>query len=202
MAIIIIALSVIIGIILYPYLPPTMITHWGLYGEPNGYSTRSFGVFFMPILMLVLYFLLKFLPSTDPYKKNFIQFKSYYDKFVVVVLGFLFYLYLLTLLANIFSFNLVSFLPPAFAVLFYYTGVLMSVARQNWFVGFRTPWTLSDVTVWNKTHILGAKLFKAVALISLLGIFLPRYALFFILLPIILVSLIIFIYSYLVYRFK
>lgn len=43
----------------------------------------------------------------------------------------------------------------------FYTGVLCQHARPDWFVGIRTPWTLSSETVWVKTHKLGARLFKA-----------------------------------------
>jgi len=196
MSLLVIIVSFLVGIFAFPYLPQTMITHWGLYGQPNGYSPRSFAVFFMPVLMIILFLLFKFLPKTDPYKKNFDQFKSYYDNFVIIILGFLFYLYLLTLLANFYSFNLIRFLPPAFAVLFYYTGVLMSVAKQNWFVGFRTPWTLSNETVWSQTHRLGSKLFKITALTSLLGIFFPNLSFYLIIAPLLVASLFTSFYSY------
>jgi uncharacterized membrane protein len=100
------------------------------------------------------------------------------------------------------KFNLVQFLTPAFALLFYYAGVLMSVAKRNWFVGIRTPWTLSSDRVWQKTHRLGAVLFKLVALISLLGILWPAMTIYLILFPVIITTIIVYIYSYLIFRQK
>jgi uncharacterized membrane protein len=85
-------------------------------------------------------------------------------------------------------------------VLFYYSGVVISHAKMNWFVGIRTPWTLSSEKVWNQTHALGGKLFKITGIIALLGIIFINYALFFILVPLIVVGIYTVVYSYFAYR--
>lgn len=198
---VIILLSFILAIYFYPFLPDTIATHWGLYGEANGYSSKLFGLSFMPILSIFLFALFLFLPKTDPYKANFTQFKGYFENFINIVFLFLFYLYILTIVWNLgYHFNMVQYLSPAFAFIFYFAGVLTQNTKRNWFVGIRTPWTLSNEKVWEKTHVLGGKLFKVVALISLLGIVLPNLAMFLILIPVLTVSVFIFIYSYIEYR--
>lgn len=197
----IIALFFIMAIYFYPQLPSTLITHWGPQGEPNGYSSKDFGLFFMPVLSIVLYLIFRYLPHTDPYKKNFHQFESYFNKFIVIVFIFLFYVYLITLAINLgANINIIQFLIPGFVLIFYYTGVLLSVAKRNWFVGIRTPWTLSSDQVWDKTHLLGARLFKFAAIFSLLGFLLPLYAIWFVLIPVLGVSLFLFVYSYILYK--
>jgi len=199
--VIIILFSFVLAVYFYPSSPSVMVTHWGLYGEPNGYSQKFFALFFMPILSVFLYILFRFLPKTDPYHSHFKEFEKYFDTFINILFIFLFYLYLLTLTWNLISkFNLVQFLSPAFALVFYYAGVLCSVAKRNWFVGIRTPWTLSSENVWQKTHYLGAKLFKLTAIISLLSIIWPLSATFFIMVPVILSSLFLFLYSYVIFR--
>jgi uncharacterized membrane protein len=85
---------------------------------------------------------------------------------------------------------------PAFSVLFYYAGVLTENAKQNWFIGIRTPWTLSSEAVWNKTHKLGGKLFKLAALIGLLGLLVPDYAIWMVIIPVLLVAAYTMVYSY------
>lgn len=198
---IIILLSFVIGCCLYPVLPPNMATHWGLYGEVNGYASKAFGIFFMPILSIFLLILFVILPKTDPYKKNFSEFKKYFQNFVYLIFTFLFYMYLLTLFWNLgFTFNLIQFMIPGFTLIFYYAGILMKNAKRNWFVGIRTPWTLSNDKVWQKTHRLGAKLFKVSALISLLGLVYPHLAFYFMVVPILGISFFLFIYSYFIYR--
>jgi len=199
--IILILLSFIIGCCLYPVLPPNMATHWGINGEVNGYSSKSFGIFFMPILSIFLLILFIILPKTDPYKKNFSEFKKYFQNFVYLIFIFLFYIYLLTLIWNFgITFNLLQFMTPAFTLIFYYAGVLMKNAKRNWFVGIRTPWTLSSDKVWQKTHTLGAKLFKISALISLLSLIYPNLTVYLMIVPILGISFFLYIYSYLVYR--
>ena len=191
----------LIGIYLSPQLPYLMASHWGINGEVNGYVSKNFGIYFMPSLSLFLYFLFRLLPKIDPYKKNFSEFKNYYDTFICVVFSFFFYIYFLTLFWNLgFRFNMIQLMSPALAVIFYYVGVLTQNAHRNWFVGIRTPWTLSSVTVWQKTHKLGGKLFKLTALLSLFGTVLPQLALYLVLVPVILVTITVFVYSYLEYQ--
>ena len=54
--------------------------------------------------------------------------------------------------------------------------------------------------VWNKTHKLGAKLFKVTGIISVIGVFFGSLAIWFILMPIVIASITTIVYSYLVYR--
>lgn len=94
---------------------------------------------------------------------------------------------------------MIQLLVPAFAALFYYCGVLTEQAKRNWFIGIRTPWTLSSERVWEKTHKICGKLFKIAGVIALVGILFQRSALFFILAPVILVAAHTIIYSYIEY---
>jgi uncharacterized membrane protein len=93
-----------------------------------------------------------------------------------------------------------QFLTPALAILFYIVGIMFKYVEPNLSIGIRTPWTIANDDVWHKTHKLGSKLFKIAAFICLLGIIMPQYALYFVLLPIIIASLYLVLYSYLEYR--
>lgn len=196
-----ILLTFVIAIFFYYRLPPQIATHWGINGQADGYTSKLFGLFFMPVLSVFLLILLISLPQFDPYKKNFDQFKNYFQNFINLVFAFFFYIYIATIVWNLgLHFNMIQIISPAFSILFYYIGVLMAHAKQNWFVGFRTPWTMSSVVVWDKTHKVGSKLFKATSLISLLSLFLPDLSIFFILIPIIFVSIFVFAYSYIEFK--
>ena len=117
------------------------------------------------------------------------------------MLIFLLYIYLLTILWNLgLWFNMVQLLAPALGVLFYFCGVLIGKAKRNWFIGIRTPWTLSNEKVWDKTHLIGGRLFKAAGLVALLGVLFQNYAILFVLIPVILVSLFTIVYSYFAYQ--
>lgn len=197
MKIILIFFSFLLAVYFHPQLPNLLASHWGINGEVNGYTSKNFGLFFLPILLLGLFFLFKLLPKIDPYKHNFKQFKTHYDNFATIITAFLFYLYCLTIAWNLgFRFSMIQFMSPALAAIFYYAGVLTSVAKRNWFVGIRTPWTMSSEVVWNKTHALGGKLFKLTSLISLLGLIFPQLAIYLILFPVLIITATIFVYSY------
>jgi len=182
-------------------MPEKMASHWNIQGKVDGYLSKFWGLFLMPLLSLALFVLFLLIPKIDPLKANIEKFRKYFDGFIILIILFLFYLYLLTIFWNFgnkFSMNQV--LPPAFGILFFYCGILIEKAKRNWFIGIRTPWTLSNEKVWERTHKIGGKLFKVAGIIVLLGIIFPNYAFFFILFPVIAVSIYTVIYSYFEYR--
>ena len=197
----IILLSFAIGIYSYHQMPEKVASHWNAQGQVNGYMSKFWGVFLMPIISVGLLLLLIFIPRIDPLKSNIQQFRKYFDGFVVLIMVFLFYIYLLTIFWNSgYTFNMTTFLSPALAVLFYYTGILIENAKRNWFIGIRTPWTMSSDKVWDKTHKIGGKLFKIAGVVALLAIFFESFAIFFIVVPVILISIYTVVYSYFEYQ--
>lgn len=198
---IIILLSFVLSISFYSQMPERMASHWNFQGEVNGYMAKSWGLFLMPIFSIGLFLLFILIPKIDPLKKNIEKFRKYYDQFIVLIIGFMFYIYLLTLFWNVgIRFNMGQVITPATGILFYYAGILMEKAKRNWFIGIRTPWTLSSDNVWDKTHKMTGKLFKVIALIMFLGIFFPNYIIFIIIIPIVLVSFYAIVYSYFEYK--
>ncbi|MFH0948896.1 MAG: SdpI family protein [Candidatus Aenigmatarchaeota archaeon] len=197
----IILISFALGIYLYPQMPENMASHWDAQGRVNGYMPKLLGLFLMPFISIILFLLFVIIPKIDPLEFNIKKFRNHYDRFVMLVIIFLFYIYLLSIFWNFNDeFDMIQMLSPAFAILFYYCGILIENAKRNWFIGIRTPWTMSNEKVWNKTHKIGGKLFKITGLITLFGIVFPGYAIFFIIVPIILVVAYTFVYSYFEYR--
>jgi len=191
-------LSFIMGIYFYPTMPAQVASHWGINGGVNGYCSKFCGLFLMPAISLVLLAFFFIIPKIDPLKKNIEKFRKHFDFFVLLIIAFLFYLHLLTIGWNLgLRFNMVQFLSPAFGVLLFYCGVLIGNAKRNWSIGIRTPWTLSDDVVWEKTHRIGAKLFKASGIISFFGILLPGYSILLIIAPVIIAAVYSVAYSYL-----
>lgn len=198
---IIILSSFLAGAYFYPQLPDQMASHWGINGEVNGYMSKFWGAFMLPIILVIIALLLIFIPKIDPMKANILKFKNYFENFIILIVSFMCYIYALTLIYNLgYQINLTLLMIPALSMLFYYTGILVEKAEPNWTIGIRTPWTLSNENVWRKTHQLSGKLFKAAALIGLLGLIFPACAFWFVLLPIITATIYTFIYSYLEYR--
>lgn len=195
-----VALSVAVSIYVYPQMPEQMASHWNMRGQVDGYLPKFWGLAILPIISAFLALLFIAIPKIDPLKANIEKFRKYFDAFVIVIFLFLFFIYIQTVLwafGTKISMNLT--MPIAIAALFFCTGSLLEKAKRNWFIGIRTPWTMSSDRVWDKTHSLGAILFKACALISLLGVAFPESAILFVILPVLFVTAYLTIYSYFEY---
>lgn len=198
-----ILISIAISLIFYHYMPAQIASHWDINGEVNGYLPRFWGVFIIPIMMIVLACLFILIPYIDPLKKNIHLFIKDYYNFITFFILFLLLIHIQVILWNIgIKLKINIILPIFMAILFYYIGNILPKLKRNWTIGIRTPWTLSNDKVWNKTHIFGAKVFKIIALITLLALFFPKYVLWFIFLPIIIGSIITVVYSYIIYKQK
>jgi len=197
----IILLSFIISIYFYPQMPERIASHWNAQGQVDGYLSKFWGLFLMPFVLVGLALLFTAIPRIDPLKTNIEKFRKYYDGFII-----LFFIFMLSIHFQIILWNLGIEISPNIIVpigigfLFFYTGVLCDNAKRNWFIGIRTPWTLSSERVWDKTHKIGGKLFKIAGVIAFIGIFFERYAIFFILVPVFLLAIYTFIYSYFEYQ--
>lgn len=197
----IVILSFITAAYFAPSLPGRVAVHWNFEGTADGYADSGFGAYFVPFLMLGMLVLFHFLPMLDPMKKNYAAFRKEYDGMIAVLIGFMYYVYALTLAINLgYALNIVQFLSPAFAGLFFYMGMLLAKAKQNWFVGIRTPWTMSSERVWKKTHEMASKMFKAAGVVSLLGIFYPKAGLAASVAMAVAIAIFTFIYSYVEFR--
>ena len=197
----IIILSFVIGAYFYPQMPDKVASHWNVQGEVDGYMSKFWGLFLMPIVSIGLLLLFILIPKIDPLKENIEKFRKYFDDFMVLMIIFLFYIYVLTLAWNIgLRFDMGQAIIPAMGLLFYYVGTLLTNTKRNWFIGIRTPWTLSSDKVWEETHRVGGKLFKLAGIIVILGLFFLKWLLWFVVVPVILFALCTFIYSYFVYQ--
>ncbi|MFA6097673.1 MAG: SdpI family protein [Candidatus Paceibacterota bacterium] len=195
------AVIVLSGILLYPSLPEKMASHWNLRGEADGYMPKIYGVFLMPVFYLFLLALLIALPRIDPLKENIGKFRKYYNGLMIMLFLFFFYIHALTIAWNLgMRFDMTRMIIPAFSILFFYLGIVMERSERNWFIGFRTPWTLTSDEVWKKTHELGGKLFRLIGMVAFLGIFIGSSAMIFAIILAVISSLYLFIYSYLEYR--
>ncbi|VVB53987.1 SdpI/YhfL protein family protein [uncultured archaeon] len=196
-----VALSVLVGVYAYPRMPDLMASHWDARGEVNGHMSKFWGVFLLPIVLAGVGGILLVLPRIDPLRKNIESFRDYFDRFIILISLFLFVVYVHTLLWNAgVMLNTMVLVSVGLAAVFYYLGVLLPHAKRNWTVGIRTPWTLSSEVVWDKTHALGGKLYKAMGVIALLGVFVPQYTLVVVVVPIIALSFYLIVYSFLEFR--
>lgn len=191
-----------LGLYLYPDLPDKMPSHWNIHGEVDDWSSKSFGVWFFPLLNLGLYLLLLVIPYIDPRRQNYQRFQGAYWAMRLLLHIFLAGLYILTLLVSLgYPLKVDFFVKFSVSLLFLLIGNYMGKIKHNYFVGFKTPWTLASEEVWYKTHRFGAPLWVGAGLLGMILSFIDKpwasYTLFG---AFILMAFIPMVYSYLLYR--
>jgi len=198
---VIIALSFAISAMAYGILPDRIASHWNAAGEADGYMPKFWGLLPIPLMLMVFGLLFAAIPRIDPLRANIEKFIGYYEGFIMI-----FFIFMLAVQVHIILWNSGTRISPnltfplGMGALFYYIGILCSKAKRNWFIGIRTPWTLSSDRVWDRTHQLAGKLYKIAGIISLFGAFFGVYAFLFILVPVIAVSIYTVVYSYVEYK--
>jgi uncharacterized membrane protein len=191
------------GLLLWNQLPEQMASHWNENDQVDGYMPRFWGVFLMPLVTLGMFLLFMVIPNIDPLKANIAQFRGVFNLFITFFIGFMIYIHALTLLWSLgyTSFEMSKAMLPAMGLLFILIGSLLRRAKRNWFIGIRTPWTLSSDSVWDKTHQLGAILFMASGALALIGgLFGGMIAFWFLFVPLIGSTVFLLVYSYVLYQ--
>jgi uncharacterized membrane protein len=102
-------------------------------------------------------------PRIDPLRKNFDQFRSKYNVFIVLLMLFFTGVQIAALAVNLGArFNILIAIMPLVGILFFYIGMILPNTKRNYFVGIRTPWTITDTDIWIATHRMGGKLMMVV----------------------------------------
>lgn len=197
-----IVLGFIIGIYFYPSLPNKVPIHWNARGEINGYGSRVFGAFGIPLINLAIYVMMVALPEIDPKRKNYSDFASTYAFMKYLLVIFFLGMELISLLtASGMIRNTPLLIEVMVSLLFILMGNVMGRFKHNYFIGVRTPWTLASPEVWRKTHRLAAPLW---VLGGILNIILSLTNLTFngvsFILIIVIIAVVPILYSYLIYR--
>lgn len=195
--------AIFAGFLLWNQLPERMASHWNIQDQVDGYISRFWGVFMMPLMTLGIFLLFLVIPRIDPLKANIDKFRETFNTFIVLFAAFMLYIHGLTLAWNLgyTSFQMSTSMLPVIGLLFIFIGFILRKAKRNFFIGIRTPWTLSSDYVWGKTHQLGAILFMASGALAFLGgLFGGMAAIWFLFVPLIGSTIFLLGYSYVLYQ--
>lgn len=163
---------------------------------------KFWGIFMLPVVSLGLMVLLLLVPYMDPLKENIAEFRGIFNTFIIIMEFFLAYVWALTIFWNLYpnSFKLGAALLPAMGLLFIFVGYMIRMAKRNWFIGIRTPWTLSSDHVWKETHRVGGNLFILSGFLTILGVFFGDLAVWFTLVPVLGSTIYLYAYSYVLFQ--
>ena len=189
-------LPILAGLILWNRLPDTIATHFGNDNVANGWSSKPFVVFAMPLLLLGLHLFILFVTMNDPKRKNISEkMFGFLIWFVTVLSVFIFSItYCNALGMNV---NIGMAVNIIVGIVFLVIGNYLPKCKQNYTAGIRIPWTLNSTENWNRTHRLAGWLFMLGGILFFLNAFLQWSGMFFV---IIVIALLPEVYSFLLYK--
>ncbi|UTX17428.1 SdpI family protein [Bacillus velezensis] len=167
----IIVLTVFTWVCTYSSLPDNLATHWGLNGSANDYQTKANAMTMLIGIMIILYILMVLTPKIDP-KNNYKTFTRPYMAIFNTMFAVLFVINLMTILTGLGYDLSISYLGNFIVgVIFMVFGNFIQIVKPNFFLGIRTPWTLSSERVWKDTHRVSSKIFVLAGILMMLAAF-------------------------------
>jgi|SRR5579863_3417013 len=200
----VIVLQIIVSLVTFPFLPDRVPIHWNAAGQVDGYASKWFGLIFYPLMSIGIIVLVRGLIAISPRLSH--QGQRTNLKFANVVIAGVVLLFLIlqlaaTAIALHMPVDMTFVINLAISLLFIVMGNFMGKIRRNLSgIGIRTPWTLANDTVWERTHRLGGWLFVAVGLLNLVFSFIPSVRFYGLLGGVLLIVVITTVYSYVVYQ--
>lgn len=163
---------IIAGLILWGRLPDTIATHWGVNNQANGWSSKAFAVFGVPLFLELLHWICLIGTSLD--KKNNDHNKKMLNMFYwfcpvmsIFVCSVIYASALdIQLAINDLVFGLLG-------IMFIVIGNYIPKVTQNRTLGIKIKWTLENEENWNATHRIAGKCWFICGLLTLLNIFVP-----------------------------
>ncbi|MBR2808916.1 MAG: SdpI family protein [Erysipelotrichaceae bacterium] len=198
----IILLPMLVGLMMYSKLPEQIPMHFNTNGEVDNFANKNVAIFVMPLIMVAIQAICLFATLNDPKKKNIS------DKVIGLIIWIVPLVSLITFFLSVgkamgLDLNVNTVVMLMLGMIFIVAGNYLPKSRNNYTVGIRTPWTLSDDEIWNKTHRMAGKLYVAIGLLAIALSFINRpnllIAFEFILITMAFVPV---IYSYILFKKK
>ena len=194
---ILIVLPVLAGIILWDRLPEQMATHWNAAGDIDGWTSKPFTVFGLPLILLAAQWLCVLGTLADPKKENhttkILHLVLWIIPVLSLVLGAITYA---TALGKTVRVEVI--MPILIGLILAIIGNYMPKCKQNYTIGIKIPWTLNSEENWNRTHRFAGWLWTFSGIVVMLTGFFGGFWIFLIIVLLMVLAPI--LYSYLLFR--
>jgi len=197
-----IVIAVVTAAYLYPSLPDQIPRPFNIYGDGVDYISKLRHVLILLLMPIFVFATMRLAPVISPHGFRTEDFADTLNIFTVALVGFMSAVALLILLKtsgrNAYFHEMIY---TAIGLLFIVMGNYLGKLRKNFFLGFRTPWTLASDEVWSRTHRFGGRVFVLIGFFVLLNAFLIFFERWVLTVALLVVgSLVPIIYSYALYR--
>ncbi|HET7233420.1 MAG TPA: SdpI family protein [Longimicrobium sp.] len=193
----------VLSLVIYLRAPSRVPLHWNAGGQVDGWGGPA-SVFILPAAATGVALMMEVLPRLDPRRANWEKFRGEVRVFVNVLVLFLAWVEIATLGGWAFGWKIDEGRSTlaAMGVMLMVTGNYLPRIRSNWWMGIRTPWTLTSDRVWRETHRLGGRTFVAAGAVSALAALLlpPRLGVTLSMAAVTLGAAVPVVYSYIAWR--
>ncbi|MCF7857995.1 MAG: SdpI family protein [Candidatus Cloacimonetes bacterium] len=206
-SIIIIIIQLVLALYLSTYIATDarIPSHWNIKGEIDSYTGKWTGILLFPGINLSILLIMFVLPYISVRYKNA---KKRFSRLIPLLTNMLiFFFAVIHIYTLLIGAEVVSakgcFIYYTLGLLFILLGNILPKVPSNFFIGIRTPWTLSSESVWRKTHKVGGLCF---VLAGLLMIIIPAIwgnnatAVLFMFIIVMLLMIYAIIYSFILYK--
>lgn len=204
LALAVVGLQILIAIVAFPFLPSIVPIHWDAMGNPNGYASKWVNTILLPAIGIGFYLLLRFVLTMSPRLGGRANAVANAQTRMTLLVALLLFALVVQLLVTTVSLGMpmdfAFVMNLALSVLFIVMGNYMGKVRRNFWMGIRTPWTLTSEVVWERTHRLGGWLFVAIGLLGIPCSFVPPLRPWALIILVVLASFFLCGYSYWCYR--
>ncbi|MGZ3417587.1 MAG: SdpI family protein [Polyangiales bacterium] len=153
---------------IYEKLPARIPTHFGIHGQADGWSSRAFGAWFLPVIALLVWALVRFGGKiAGPLFRERLE-ASPVKLVALLTVAFMSALHFVMLWSALHeSRGIGGALGIALGLFWIVLAQVMPRVRRNPFVGVRTAWTLSSDENWARTHRFAGWTFTVGGLVAL-----------------------------------
>lgn len=154
------------------FFPERAPIHWNINMEVDGWASRENAVLTMLVVPGIMTFILGLTwllpristPLTEPTTRRRLDFT------MLVLQAFFLYVGGIVVYAIHSGHFPASLMMAPLFVVFGLIGAAMKGIKQNPYYGVRTPWTLNDPVVWDRTHDFTAKLWVTIAIVGVIAL--------------------------------
>lgn len=172
---IIVFFSIALTIIMYPFMPEQMPSHWNSQDEVVGTTDKDFTLKIFPLVIFGIFTFFVIISRMGDLKPQTSETVFYYGVALNILLLFFFVMHLVYILWNV-GIRISVFLVfnVGLGIMLFFLGRVLQHAKPHWFLSFRTPWVKRNEIVWEKTHQLLGKLLCIIGISgAVLGFFTP-----------------------------
>jgi uncharacterized membrane protein len=148
-------LMLAVSVAVYPWLPDVVPIHFDIRGAPDGFASRAFGAFLLPIISVAFLALLRLRNGASALVAT-------------LVLWFLAGMHVLVLRAALSGEALGGAIWVLCGAFFVALGLVLPRVRRNRWVGVRTPWAMRSPEIWARTQRIGGQAMLAGGIVVLL----------------------------------